>query len=71
MPRSSKRLTIRVPTELLDRVEDLVDEGHFINRSDAVRAALRMAFVEPEDADWVDPRSRSEPMVRSDGGEDG
>ncbi len=36
-----ERVTIRIPTTQLERVESLVDAGVFPNRSEAIRAAIR------------------------------
>lgn len=36
-----KRVTLRIPKQNLEDVEDLVDEGTFPNRSEAIREAVR------------------------------
>lgn len=37
---ATQQLVARVPQELVDAVDRLIEEGAFSNRSDAVRAAL-------------------------------
>lgn len=36
-----ERVTVRIPTGMLDDVEQLVERGEFVNRSEAIRDALR------------------------------
>lgn len=40
MSEHTDRITVRVPTDQLGVVDDLVDDGAFDSRSDAVRSAL-------------------------------
>ena len=36
-----ERVTLRVPAAQLENIEQLVDDGEFPNRSEAIRAAVR------------------------------
>lgn len=40
------KIDVRVPTQLLDRIDELYEERGYSSRSEAIRDALR---------DWVDP----------------
>lgn len=35
------RVTLRIPTAQLEEIEKAVENGHFPNRSEAIRAAVR------------------------------
>lgn len=53
-----ERLTMRIPAEQLTGVEALVDEGHYPNKSEAVRQAIRDLLAEhrgdlPSRRAWV------------------
>ena len=37
----SPRVSVRIPGSLLDDLDGIVDEGDYLNRSDAIRQALR------------------------------
>ena len=39
--KSMQRITFRIPTQQIDEVESLVDEGEYPNRSEAIRQAVR------------------------------
>ncbi|MCS4540729.1 MAG: ribbon-helix-helix domain-containing protein [Euryarchaeota archaeon] len=34
-------VTVRLPKAIVDRIDDMIDKGVFMNRSDAMRAAAR------------------------------
>lgn len=52
MPHNSlPRITIRVPEGLLEDVEAMVEAGEFVNRSDAIRTAMRQLVRECDDSD--------------------
>lgn len=36
-----ERVTLRIPKEQIDEVEQMVDTGEFPNRSEAIRSAVR------------------------------
>jgi Arc/MetJ-type ribon-helix-helix transcriptional regulator len=59
---SMERLTIRVPTQQLDGLEQLVDQGVFPNRSEATRAAIRQLLYQNDIVEQRRP-------LRTDGGE--
>ncbi|MDY6776124.1 MAG: ribbon-helix-helix domain-containing protein [Halobacteria archaeon] len=50
-----ERVTLRIPEQQIDAVEDLVDKGEFPNRSEAIRAAVRN-MVTDRDTDPDDRR---------------
>ena len=43
------KIDVRVPTQLLDRIDELYEERGYTSRSEAIRDALR---------DWIDPPVR-------------
>ncbi len=47
MTADTERVTIRVPTEKLAKLDLMVDEGKFSTKSDAIRAAIEK-FIEDE-----------------------
>jgi Arc/MetJ-type ribon-helix-helix transcriptional regulator len=53
-----ERLTLRVPGSEKDRLDELVDQGKFVNRSEAVRTAIRELLAQHETSaqrrDWTD-----------------
>lgn len=56
-----ERITVRCPEAQVELVDELVDEGRFPNRSEAVRHAVRSMLD-----DEVDTTPRRE--IRADGG---
>lgn len=44
-----QRVTVRIPEQLLERVEQLVEDGEYPNRSEAMRSAIDDLIV-----DWND-----------------
>jgi len=38
----SERVTIRLPNSLLQKLEELVEQGRYHNKSDAIRAAIEL-----------------------------
>lgn len=40
------RVTFRIPEDRVDELEDLVDEGMFPNRSEAIRSSIRSLIAE-------------------------
>ncbi|ELY40485.1 MULTISPECIES: ribbon-helix-helix domain-containing protein [Natronorubrum] len=45
-----ERVTLRIPKQQIDEVEQLVDSGEFPNRSEAIRSAVREMINEQQDA---------------------
>ncbi|APX96897.1 MULTISPECIES: ribbon-helix-helix domain-containing protein [Natronorubrum] len=45
-----ERVTLRIPEQQIDEVEQLVDSGEFPNRSEAIRSAVREMINEQHDA---------------------
>ena len=43
-----ERVTLRIPEQQIDRVEQLVETGEFPNRSEAIRSAVRELINEKE-----------------------
>jgi antitoxin ParD1/3/4 len=59
----NERVSVRMPPELIEQLEELVDDGEYSNRSDAIRSAARELVRETDD----DPRlDRPEPTNRAD-----
>ena len=44
-----ERVTLRIPKQQIEEVEQLVDSGEFPNRSEAIRSAIREMINEQED----------------------
>ncbi|QLK27284.1 ribbon-helix-helix domain-containing protein [Natrinema zhouii] len=44
-----ERVTLRIPKQQIDEVEQLVDSGEFPNRSEAIRSAVREMINEQGD----------------------
>ncbi|MDF9744357.1 MULTISPECIES: ribbon-helix-helix domain-containing protein [Natrinema] len=45
-----ERVTLRIPKQQIEEVEQLVDSGEFPNRSEAIRSAVREMINEQQDA---------------------
>ncbi|ERH04481.1 MAG: transcriptional regulator, CopG family protein [Halorubrum sp. J07HR59] len=48
---SMERITLRIPEQQVEGVEQIVDTGEFPNRSEAIRSAVREMLNEHDDAD--------------------
>ncbi|AEN06685.1 ribbon-helix-helix domain-containing protein [Halolamina sp.] len=51
-----ERVTLRIPKQQIDRVEQLVERGEYPNRSEAIRAAVRQLVddeVNGQEIDWA------------------
>lgn len=59
------RATIRIPKRQLDEIEDLVEQGVYPNKSEAIRAAVRDMLD-----DHRPPDRRRRLRARTDGGRD-
>jgi transcriptional regulator, CopG family len=46
-----ERVTLRIPKQQIDEVEEMVETGQFPNRSEAIRSAVREMLNETEDAE--------------------
>ncbi|WIV65831.1 ribbon-helix-helix domain-containing protein [Natrialbaceae archaeon AArc-T1-2] len=44
-----ERVTLRIPKQQIEEVEQLVDSGEFPNRSEAIRSAVREMINEQDD----------------------
>ncbi|WP_254531431.1 ribbon-helix-helix domain-containing protein [Natrinema gelatinilyticum] len=44
-----ERVTLRIPKQQIEEVEQLVDSGEFPNRSEAIRSAVREMVNEQQD----------------------
>ncbi|MFC6718699.1 ribbon-helix-helix domain-containing protein [Natrialbaceae archaeon GCM10025810] len=44
-----ERVTLRIPKQQIEEVEQLVDAGEFPNRSEAIRSAVREMINEQQD----------------------
>ena len=44
-----ERVTLRIPKQQIEEVEQLVDSGEFPNRSEAIRSAVREMINEQQD----------------------
>ncbi len=45
-----ERVTLRIPKQQIDAVEQMVDSGQYPNRSEAIRAAVREMVDEQQEA---------------------
>ncbi|ATW89085.1 ribbon-helix-helix CopG family protein [Halohasta litchfieldiae] len=48
---SMERVTLRIPKQQIEEVEEMVDTGQFPNRSEAIRSAVRDMLNEHDDAE--------------------
>lgn len=48
---SMERVTLRIPKQQVEEVEQMVDVGEFPNRSEAIRSAVREMLNEHDDTD--------------------
>ena len=46
-----ERVTLRIPKQQIEEVEEMVDTGQFPNRSEAIRSAVREMLNEHDDAE--------------------
>ncbi|MFB6127851.1 MAG: ribbon-helix-helix domain-containing protein [Halolamina sp.] len=46
-----ERVTLRIPKQQIDEVEQMVETGEFPNRSEAIRSAVRDMLNEQSDGD--------------------
>jgi Arc/MetJ-type ribon-helix-helix transcriptional regulator len=58
-----ERVTLRIPKQQIDAVEQMVETGEYPNRSEAIRAAVREMLAE-EQSD--DRRKQKRPWARAD-----
>ncbi|WP_408957470.1 ribbon-helix-helix domain-containing protein [Natrinema sp. 74] len=54
-----ERVTLRIPKQQIEEVEQLVDSGEFPNRSEAIRSAVREMINEQQDAPGEQSRKRN------------
>ena len=55
-----ERVTLRIPKQQIDEVEQMVETGEFPNRSEAIRSAVRDMLNEQDDErDERDERGRN------------
>jgi len=45
-----ERVTLRIPKQQIDEVEQMVESGQFPNRSEAIRSAVREMLSENQDS---------------------
>jgi len=53
-----ERVTLRIPKQQIDEVEQMVETGEFPNRSEAIRSAVRDMLLNEQDGER-DERSRN------------
>ena len=58
-----ERVTLRIPKQQIDAVEQMVETGQYPNRSEAIRAAVREMLAE-EQSD--ERRKQKRPWARAD-----
>lgn len=51
-----ERVTLRIPKQQIDEVEDMVETGQFPNRSEAIRSAVREML---NDSDGTEPQRQN------------
>ncbi|AEH36867.1 MULTISPECIES: ribbon-helix-helix domain-containing protein [Halopiger] len=54
-----ERVTLRIPKQQIEEVEQLVDSGEFPNRSEAIRSAVREMINEEYDGQTEQSRQRN------------
>ncbi|MDQ2051222.1 ribbon-helix-helix domain-containing protein [Natronolimnohabitans sp. A-GB9] len=52
-----ERVTLRIPKQQIEEVEQLVDSGEFPNRSEAIRSAVREMINEQQQNDGPNEQS--------------
>lgn len=52
-----ERVTLRVPKRQVEEIEDLVENGEFPTRSEAIRTAVREMLNEQHEAGRIRPRA--------------
>ena len=53
-----ERVTLRIPKQQIDEVEQLVETGEFPNRSEAIRSAVREMINEQQEGRHDQPANR-------------
>lgn len=59
-----ERVTLRIPKQQIEEVEQLVETGEFPNRSEAIRSAVR-DMINEESADGKRPNKNKRPWARA------
>ncbi|MBP1986356.1 ribbon-helix-helix domain-containing protein [Halolamina salifodinae] len=54
-----ERVTLRIPRQQVEEVEQMVETGEFPNRSEAIRSAVREMIDESDATDGTGRRDRS------------
>lgn len=54
-----ERVTLRIPRQQVEEVEQMVETGEFPNRSEAIRSAVREMIDENDTTDSTGGRDRS------------
>ncbi len=54
-----ERVTLRIPKQQIEEVEQLVDTGEFPNRSEAIRSAVREMINEQKEASGEERERRN------------
>ncbi len=54
-----ERVTLRIPKQQIEEVEQMVETGEFPNRSEAIRAAVRDMLNEHEGSGTETPNKRT------------
>jgi Arc/MetJ-type ribon-helix-helix transcriptional regulator len=58
-----ERVTLRIPKQQIEAVEQMVETGEYPNRSEAIRAAVREMLAEEQNDDR---RKQKRPWARAD-----
>jgi Arc/MetJ-type ribon-helix-helix transcriptional regulator len=53
-----ERVTLRIPKQQIEEVEQLVDTGEFPNRSEAIRSAVREMINEQKETESGEEREK-------------
>jgi len=48
-----ERVTLRIPKQQIEEVEQMVDTGEYPNRSEAIRSAVREMLSEQDKRTWA------------------
>jgi len=53
----SKIVTVKLPEELLEMLDELVRSGKYSSRNEAIRAAIRLLLQHEKAEAWMPPRN--------------
>ena len=57
-PKTMERVTLRIPKQQIEEVEQMVDTGEYPNRSEAIRSAVREMLSEQEGSERASEKDK-------------